>query len=104
MHIEKLYIFETKLVKNAIFTVPIPTAKLSNETIKVNKIKLFSEIETREKNRLVMNTKKAPTINELNTPNFFINMPPRKTPIIEKISAAIFTTEPISVNEKPISR
>ena len=51
-----------------------------------------------------MNTKKAPTINELNTPNFFINMPPRKTPIIEKISAAIFTTEPISVNEKPISR
>ena len=37
-------------------------------------------------------------------PIFFINMPPRNTPTIEKISAATLTTEPISVNEKPISR
>lgn len=62
----------------------MPTARLSKDTIKVKRKRLFSEIETYEKNKFVIKTKKAPTIKDLNTPNVFMNMPPKKHQLWKK--------------------
>ena len=57
---------ETKLVKNVIFTVPtIPAVILSDATINDNRVRFFSLIAAKEKNKLVNITKKAPIIKDL---------------------------------------
>ena len=71
--------FETKLVKNAILTVPTkPAAKLSKPTIIDNSDRFASLLATNAKNKFVISTLIPPTKRELNKDIFFIKNPPYK--------------------------
>ena len=96
---------ETKLVKNAILTVPTnPAAKLSKPTMIDNNDRFASELATNAKNRFVIRTLMPPTKRALNKDIFLINSPPTKKPTTEPKRAMVFTSAPISVLEKPKSR
>ena len=64
----------------------------------------FSVIATYANSMFVIITKNAPIKSDLKIFIFLINKPPIKIPKIDAINATTFTTAPISVRVKPMSK